>query len=63
MTRVSLETGKTYPDIKIEILICDRLNVETDCRYRSDDLTNLWARGVSPANLTQTRQKTTVSKP
>lgn len=63
MARMSLERGKTYPDIKIEILICDRFDVETDCRYRSDDLTNLWARGVSPANLTQTRQIARVSKP
>lgn len=48
MTQMGLEIGKTYPDIEIEVLICDRFDVETDCRYRGDDLTNLWARGVSP---------------
>lgn len=60
--RLNLETRKTYPDIKIEVLICDRFDVETDCRYRGDDLTNLWARGVSPTYLIQMHEKTPVSK-
>lgn len=47
MARMGLELGKTYPDIEIEVLICDRFDVETNCRYRSDDLTDLWAQGVS----------------
>jgi hypothetical protein len=47
MARMSSELGRTYPDIEIEVLICDRFDVETNCRYRSDDLTDLWAQGVS----------------
>lgn len=41
MTQMSLEMSKTHPDIKIKILICDRFDVEADCRYRSNNLTNL----------------------
>mgnify|MGYP006902564592 FL=1 len=47
MARMSLELGRTYPDIEIEVLISDRFDVETNCRYRSDDLSDLWAQGVS----------------
>jgi hypothetical protein len=52
MARERSELGRTYPDIEIEVLICDRFDVETNCRYRSDDLTDLWAQGVSPRYLT-----------
>ena len=46
MAGKGLDLGRTYPDIEIEILICDRFDIETDCRYRSDDFTDLWAQGV-----------------
>ena len=34
-------TAGTHPDVEIEILICDGLDVEADGRYRGDDLADL----------------------
>lgn len=31
----------TYPDIQIQILVCDRLDVESDCRNRCHDFPDL----------------------
>lgn len=31
----------SYPDIEVEVLVCDRFDVETDRGYRCDDLANL----------------------
>jgi hypothetical protein len=41
MNWVIVELYTTYPDIEIQVLICDRLDVETDRRYRSDNFANL----------------------
>lgn len=31
----------TYPNVEVEVLVCDRLDVEPDSRYRGDDLADL----------------------
>jgi hypothetical protein len=31
----------TYPNVKVEVLVCDRLDVEAYRGYRGDNLTNL----------------------
>jgi hypothetical protein len=31
----------TYPDVEVEVLVCDGFHVESDGRYRGDDLANL----------------------
>ena len=38
---VALHPRVSYPDVEVEVLVCDRLDVESDGRYSGDDFTDL----------------------